>query len=148
MQAIDQKDFDARTCYVEGFPLTIGLEELASIFGKIGPISYVKLPKFKDGQLKRFAFVEFQSQQHCAEACTKLNNFVPQEFHNVAERESLTPMRVISKAEWLQFKRTLTEIKQEVGKLAFGTDSELENKQALPDFEVGSLLKLTGAGLA
>jgi hypothetical protein len=54
-------------------------------------------------------------------------------------------MRVMLKSEWLEFKKTVSSIKQEVNQLTFGARSQ--KPKELSEFETGSLVEITGSGL-
>lgn len=50
-----------RTVYVEDFPTSSTHETLAAIFGKVGHILHISLPKFSESrQAKGFAFIEYE----------------------------------------------------------------------------------------
>lgn len=59
------------TIYVENIPRESEHEWLEKIFQAFGPVAYISLPKFKSGQHKGFAFVEFDdvdAARRCVEA--------------------------------------------------------------------------------
>lgn len=52
---------DNKIIYVENFPENTSHEILANIFSKIGPISYISIPKYSETKApKGFAFIEFK----------------------------------------------------------------------------------------
>lgn len=54
-------EINKRTIYVEDFPSNATHETLAAIFGKVGHILHVSIPKFNESkQAKGFAFIEFE----------------------------------------------------------------------------------------
>lgn len=47
----------------EQLPPKADHEWVKSMFEKYGNVAYISLPKFKSGNIKRFAFVEFESEE-------------------------------------------------------------------------------------
>ena len=61
--AIDKKQIDACTIYIENFPVHLTHKELAKLFARAGMIRNVTMPKFKDNfTSKGFAFIEFADE--------------------------------------------------------------------------------------
>ena len=99
---IDSSKMDQCTVYVENFPESITLEDIAKIFARVGEIHHVSLPKFKQDQVEResdeeveametdcsqsltkgFCFIEFDSKESAERAVHTFNNCVPEEFQN------------------------------------------------------------------
>ncbi len=52
---------EACTIYVENVPRGANNDDLRAHFAKFGDVSYVSLPRFKNGTVKGFAFVEFNT---------------------------------------------------------------------------------------
>uniref|UniRef100_UPI0035901B28 la-related protein 7 isoform X2 n=1 Tax=Myxine glutinosa TaxID=7769 RepID=UPI0035901B28 len=66
-------DVDERTVYVELLPRGVNHDWLEQVFGAVGPVVYVSVPRFAStGDPKGFAFVEFSSSHDAQRAV--LNN--------------------------------------------------------------------------
>ena len=138
---------DACTIHIEGFPKEMTPESMVKVFQRAGVVRHIKLPKMPDGQLKGFCFIEFSEQKEALNAQQLFNNCIPEEFTNnqnanYIQRKDvkITPLKVISKKEWLEHKRELTEIKKELADLRPKTPKVDFQEQ----FKAGSLIKLSG----
>src|ERR1051325_597293 len=61
--------------FVGNLPYNVTEAELREIFSAIGPLSYLSLPTDREtGQLRGFAFVEFNDRAQAEEAIRRLNN--------------------------------------------------------------------------
>ena len=58
---VNFKEIEDNTIYVESFPPEVTSENLVCIFKRAGNVRYIKLPRFKDGQVKGFCFIEYSS---------------------------------------------------------------------------------------
>ena len=139
---------DAATIYVESFPKEVTAENMASIFQRAGQLRFIKLPRYPDGQVKGFCFIEFATCEQAELACKQFNNCVPQEFVNsasanyVTRRDNVvTPLRVMLKSEWQQYKTTLRSIQKEVNSIAFG---KKVHSGALTEFAPGTIIEICG----
>jgi La-related protein 7 len=61
LKEINFKEIEDNTIYVESFPPEVTSENLVCIFKRAGNVRYIKLPRFKDGQVKGFCFIEYSS---------------------------------------------------------------------------------------
>jgi len=66
---VNVKAIDDATIYVESFPKDVTSENMVAIFKKAGEIRYIKLPRFPDGQVKGFCFIEYTSKEQALKAC-------------------------------------------------------------------------------
>lgn len=115
---------DTCTIHIEGFPKEMTPESMVKVFSRAGVIRHIKLPKLPDGQLKGFCFVEFAQPDEAVKAQQLFNNCVPEEFTNnqninYVQRKDfkITPLKVISKKEWLDHKQELGKIKKELAEI-------------------------------
>ncbi|XP_014783177.1 la-related protein 7 [Octopus bimaculoides] len=70
----EPKDVDERTVYVELLPANADHDWLKKVFSSCGMVTYVSLPRYKStGDLKQFAFVEFETIKGAQRACKELN---------------------------------------------------------------------------
>ncbi|GAB1609330.1 la-related protein 7-like [Argonauta hians] len=70
----EPKDIDERTVYVELLPANTDHDWLKKVFSSCGVVTYVSLPRYKStGDLKQFAFVEFETVEGAQRACKELN---------------------------------------------------------------------------
>ena len=57
-------------CLQECLPQSCNHEWVQSVFERFGTVSYVSLPKYKStGDIKGFAFVEFEDEDSARKAC-------------------------------------------------------------------------------
>ncbi|KAK2101127.1 La- protein 7 [Saguinus oedipus] len=69
------KDEDERTVYVELLPKNVNHSWIERVFGKCGNVVYISIPHYKStGDLKEFAFVEFETKEQAAKVIEFLNN--------------------------------------------------------------------------
>lgn len=70
----EPRNTDAETVYVERLPPYADHEWLKGIFSKYGKVVYVSIPRFKhNGDIKGFAFVEFENADNAQEAVQVFN---------------------------------------------------------------------------
>ncbi|KAJ7373104.1 La- protein 7 [Desmophyllum pertusum] len=70
----EPKNVDAETIYIEKLPPYADHDWLKGIFSKYGKVVYVSIPRFKQtGDVKGFAFVEFESAKAAQEAVEMFN---------------------------------------------------------------------------
>nr|KAG5707754.1 hypothetical protein BaRGS_003329 [Batillaria attramentaria] len=82
-----QEEVDARTVYVEGLPKHADHDWVSSQFASCGRVAYVSLPRYRQtGDIKGFAFVEFETPEEAAKAVEMMNK-VPED---VEEGEKLS----------------------------------------------------------
>ncbi|XP_070544557.1 LOW QUALITY PROTEIN: la-related protein 7-like [Ptychodera flava] len=68
-------NIDDLTVYVECLPKTTTHDWLKSVFSSCGKVTYVSIPRFKStGDIKGFAFIEFETPSEAEKACKMLNN--------------------------------------------------------------------------
>lgn len=68
-------DVDERTVYVECLPAGVNHDWVRNKFAKCGQVVYVSLPKYKStGDIKGFAFVEFDTMDAARAACLTMNS--------------------------------------------------------------------------
>jgi RNA recognition motif-containing protein len=84
----------------------------------------VSIPKYKATKTgKGFAFIEYSSMEEAKQAVEIINNFVPEELWNpslenyIPVSGPITPLKVISKTEWLKLKEEMKFIKHELAVL-------------------------------
>ncbi|KAL4240399.1 La-related protein 7 [Mactra antiquata] len=74
---------DERTIYVECIPTHADHDWVRRIFSSCGKVLYVSLPRYQStGDLKGFAFVEYETIEAAQNACEELNN-PPAELHKL-----------------------------------------------------------------
>ncbi|PVD39030.1 hypothetical protein C0Q70_01657 [Pomacea canaliculata] len=82
-----EKEVDERTVYVEGLPPSTDHDWVSQCFSSCGKVAYVSLPRYRTtGDIKGFAFVEFETPAEAAKAIEKMN-YTPEreeELHKVA----------------------------------------------------------------
>ncbi|KAJ8906086.1 hypothetical protein NDN08_002585 [Rhodosorus marinus] len=94
---------DQRTVYIETISPETTHEKIAELVEKFGKVGYISMPRFKDGTIKGFAFVEFELESS-AKAC------VEQRTLKTTHDEELI---VISKLQWLAMKEELKSARKE-----------------------------------
>lgn len=122
---------DKNTVYVENFPDSLFLQDIARIFSRAGEIRNITLPKFKgvtnsdamvdtdesESHLKGFCFVEFASHEGAEKAIETFNNCIPEELTNAEHKNyvrvegNLGQLNVMSKEQWLAFKEEAGRIR-------------------------------------
>uniref|UniRef100_UPI0037E9A1A9 la-related protein 7 n=1 Tax=Semicossyphus pulcher TaxID=241346 RepID=UPI0037E9A1A9 len=66
---------DSRTVYVELLPKDVNHSWIERVFTKCGNVVYVSIPRYKtSGDVKGFAFVEFEKEEEAQKAIEMLNN--------------------------------------------------------------------------
>ncbi len=115
---------NACTIHIESFPKEMTAESMVKVFTRAGVIRHIKLPRLLDGQLKGFCFIEFAKPDEADKARQLFDNCVPEEFtnnqnENYVQRKDvkITPLKVISKKEWLDHKQDLANIKKDMAEL-------------------------------
>lgn len=102
-------DVNSRSIYIEHIPSFINRYMIADIFSKYGNILYVSLPHH-DNINRGYAFIEFDSIQSVHDSIS-LNNSIPKQFMIDNNNEYISPMRVITKIEWMRLKEEYKKIK-------------------------------------
>ncbi|XP_033097114.1 la-related protein 7-like [Anneissia japonica] len=123
-------DIDDVTVYVECLPKTVDHSWLQKVFGSCGKVTYVSIPRYKStGDIKGFAFIEFEKPEEARKACKALNHPPP----NVMDKPGKFPKMRKGKAISLdsnpepyqvQRQRQLMEMEQRLIK-----EERLENKK-------------------
>lgn len=140
LKRIDLSQIDKCTVYVENFPDSLSIQNIAKIFSRAGEIRNITLPKFgtqnNDSAMdtdesvsltKGFCFVEFASTQAANLAVDLFNNCIPEELTNVEHKNyvsvqgTMSQLNVMSKEKWQAFKEETRKIRQEIAKLNPGT---------------------------
>lgn len=106
------QDYDPtpRQIYVEGLPLTYGLDALVEFFARYGTIRIIDLPNHADTkELRGFCFVEYASLEEAVNARTSLDGHWPSRW---PARYDGRVLRVLSKQKWLECKRTYYALKR------------------------------------
>lgn len=65
---VDSQAMDLATVYVESFPKEVTSEHMVAIFKRAGTIRYIKLPRWPDGNLKGFCFIEYALKEEAQKA--------------------------------------------------------------------------------
>ncbi|KJE97124.1 hypothetical protein, variant [Capsaspora owczarzaki ATCC 30864] len=107
---------DDRTIYVEGFPKTTTIDHLRAFFEPYSHVLAVRLPKFHGGDPKGFAFVELALLEDVDRVLQELSDR-PFSVPDVPSDPSLAePLRIMTLAEWSDFKDSYKQIKKLVAK--------------------------------
>eukprot|EP00434_Breviolum_minutum_P005395 symbB.v1.2.004757.t2/scaffold242.1/size254583/4 len=89
-----------RTLYVEGLPLTFGIDDLTKFFSSYGQVKLVEVPQHRETREPRgFAFVEFASVEEAEEALNACQGLWPPTWPQRFDGKTL---RVMKKAQWHQ----------------------------------------------
>lgn len=86
-------DYDSLTVYLDSLPHGCSIEKLKEIFESVGVVRNVSLPKFDNGKLKGFAFIEFS---HVNEVDLCIQKFQSQ-------------FRIMPKSQWSLLKQQYKE---------------------------------------
>ncbi len=150
---IDKEKVDKCTIYLENFPSTTTNEDLAFLFSREGgEIQHIYLPRHSQSQNhKGYAFIQFKEPEQASLILEKLNNLVPVEFTDPAHPHYVKPLptedvkalKVISKQQWLDYKKDLQEIKAQMTTLCPDTMFKTQTKKELKQVK-GSLVKIKG----
>eukprot|EP00435_Cladocopium_sp_Y103_P071126 s42_g36.t2 len=90
----------SRTLYVEGLPLTLGVDDLKKFFSDYGQVKLVEVPQHRETREPRgFAFVEFGDVQEADAALRGCNGLWPSTWPLRFDEKKL---RLMWKAEWHQ----------------------------------------------
>ena len=144
---IDTQQFDNKTVYIENLPNNISHENLRSIFKDYGRILHTSIPKFsRTKETKGFAFIIFEKEENARHAILTKNNTIPAEVieNNASNSESLFPLKIMSKSEWLEQKKEFKKLKQELmreNKDIF-TECFAQDSKQLTNLASGTLIKL------
>lgn len=77
----EQDTHIARTIYAKGFPETgYTIEDVESVFGKLGKILSVRIRKMKDGKQKPSSFIEFATPEDAEAAASAKSQFGGQDL--------------------------------------------------------------------
>ena len=86
----EPRGFDSRTLYAESLPRNPTIESLSALFGRVGRVAYVSLPRIPGSQIvKGFCFVEFATD---AEAASALARIARLQAADQAETEGAAPV--------------------------------------------------------
>jgi len=97
-----------RTVYVEGLPLSFGIDDLAQFFARYGSVRLVQLPQHRETREPRgFCFVEFAADAEADAAVAGLEGSWPS---NWPPRYDGKTLRAMSKRSWLEYKREYHEL--------------------------------------
>lgn len=84
---IDSSKMDESTVYVENFPESLTLEDIARIFARAGEIHHVSLPKFKQYNGDQDSEEDVEAMEtDCSQSLTKGFCFIEFECKESAER--------------------------------------------------------------
>lgn len=128
LKKVDSNKVDQCTVYLENFPESLKLEDIAKIFSRAGEVRNITLPKFGKSESamdtdesvslsKGFCFIEFDSKESAKQAVSIFNNCIPEELTNashknyVGDRDKVCQLNVMSKASWKLFKEEARLIK-------------------------------------
>ncbi|CAJ1388202.1 unnamed protein product [Effrenium voratum] len=93
-------DAVARTVYVEGLPLTFGIDDLTKYFSRFGQVKLIELPHHRETQEPRgYCFVELASSKEAEDVLSECNNRWPSSWPQRFDGKTL---RVMRKADWHQ----------------------------------------------
>ncbi|KAL9957934.1 hypothetical protein ACROYT_G034892 [Oculina patagonica] len=96
----EPRNVDAETIYVERLPPYADHDWLKGIFSKYGKVVYVSIPRFKHtGDVKGFAFVEFESAQGAQEAVEAFNKEAKHKQASEPEEKSKNGLTTDQSAE-------------------------------------------------
>ena len=160
IKRVDTPQMDASTVYVENFPESLNLSDIAKIFSRAGEIRNITLPKFAEvvhddaamdtdesqSKSKGFSFVEFATTEAADLAVKTFNNCVPEELTNaghinyVGAGETLSQLNVIKKESWQSFKEEARQIKAEIARLNAST--MFASGSSFDGFVKGTLFRL------
>ena len=159
LKRIDLTQMDQCTVYVENFPDSLSLQDIAKIFSRAGEIRNITLPKFgaqsdsamdtdeSCALIKGFCFVEFASAEAANRAADTFNNCIPEELTNaehknyVSVQGTLSQFNVMSKETWQAFKEEARKIRQEIAKLNAST-MFAPGADTFEGFKIGTLVRM------
>ena len=158
LKKMDSNKVDQCTVYLENFPESLKLEDIAKIFSRAGEIRNITLPKFGKSESamdtdesvslsKGFCFIEFDSKESAKQAVSIFNNCIPEELTNashknyVGDRDKVCQLNVMSKASWKLFKEEARLIKQEIARLNSTSMFTSGEKARYDGFIKGTLLR-------
>mmetsp|Transcript_91878 Transcript_91878/g.260119 ORF Transcript_91878/g.260119 Transcript_91878/m.260119 type:complete len:820 (-) Transcript_91878:119-2578(-) len=96
-------DPTARTVYIEGLPLTFGIDDLAHYLARHGCVRLVELPHHKQTREPRgFCFVEYSKEEEAAAAVAGLDGVWPSSWPTRYDGRTL---RAMPKQRWLERKQ-------------------------------------------
>lgn len=100
---VEEVDTMSRIVYIEGLPITFGIDDLTVFFARHGRVSLVELPRHRQTREPRgFCFVEYATNVEAAAAVTALNGTWPSSW---PERNDKKTLRVMPKSLWQIYKK-------------------------------------------
>ena len=106
-------DSDDRTVYIEPLSARTDREAVQRTFAQFGTVTYISLPRLPSGDVKGFAFVEFELPDAAVAAATAAFK----DSSAAALVDGAGPLRVMHKRAWTamkaEYKRALEEGRQE-----------------------------------
>lgn len=112
---IDDADPTRKTIYVEGLPLTLGLDDLTRHFSQLGRVALLQLPHHRETREPRgFCFVEFATEKEAVAAVSAVHNSWPQSWPPRSDGKAL---RALTKQQWLDSRRDYQALKSSVVKV-------------------------------
>ena len=162
-KTIDTAKMDDCTVYVENFPESLTLSDIAKIFSRAGEIRNITLPKFGDNQQdvddsaamdtdesqsrsKGYCFVEYAVTEAANVAVETFNNCVPEELTNaghinyVGAGGNLSQLNVMKKETWKTFKDEARQIREEIARL--NSSTMFASGSSFDGFVKGTLIRL------
>ena len=156
---VDASKTDECTVYLENFPDSLMLEDIAKIFSRAGEIRNITLPKFGKSEsamdtdesqslAKGFCFIEFDSSDAANRAVETFNNCIPEELTNashknyVGERGRVGQLNVMKKETWKSFKEEARRIRQEIARLNSSTMFASGEQVSFDGFQRGTLIRM------
>ena len=145
--------------YLENFPDSLMLEDIAKIFARAGEIRNITLPKFGKSEsamdtdesqilAKGFCFIEFDSSDSAGRAVETFNNCIPEELTNaghknyVGEQGRVGQLKVMKKETWKTFKEEARLIRQEIARLNSSSMFASGEKVSFDGFTRGTLIRM------
>lgn len=96
----EPRNVDAETIYIERLPPYADHDWLKEIFSKYGKVVYISIPRFKHtGDVKGFAFVEFETAKEAQEAVEMFNKEGKQKQANEPEEKNENGLRTEQSSE-------------------------------------------------
>lgn len=146
---IDQNHIDECTIYIENLPPTTTHDVLSKVFS-LWKVNYISIPKYKTKECKGFAFVSFDNKKDANEAMMFWQNKVPEQLTNLLPNK-LSPLKIITKKEWIENKERFKELKIELQKTfrtkfvscMNGKITSEEGENSLDQLNKGTLVKIS-----
>ena len=156
---VNSSKTDECTVYLENFPDSLRLEDIAKIFLRAGEIRNITLPKFgksdsamdtdeSQSLAKGFCFIEFDSIDAANKAVETFNNCIPEELTNashknyVGEQGRVGQLNVMNKSTWKSFKEEARVIRQEIARLNSSSMFASGERASFDGFSRGTLIRM------